>query len=141
MATRDNGESAGDHAARCIARLKRFQLTKDISGVSKIPDNDGFTVVSSRYNKKPKRLQQQTHAVQQPVRYPCQQCYRVRRSLKSKHSMQPVSNRAGKLQSANESSSVTYRSSRWYDIHSATLPPRLNSAMRSMSLIKLLKSL
>jgi len=30
---------------------------------------------------------------------------------------------------------VTYRSSRWYAIHSATQPPRLNSAMCSMSLI------
>jgi len=36
---------------------------------------------------------------------------------------------------------ATNRSSRWYAIHSDTQPPRLNSAMRSKSLIQLLKSL
>jgi len=48
METRDNVASAGDRVARCIAQLKRFHSTKDVSGVSKISDTDGFTVVNSR---------------------------------------------------------------------------------------------
>jgi len=111
MKTRDNVESAG-RVARYIAQLKRFHSTEDISGVSSMSDNDGFAVVNARYNKKPRRHQQQTHAqssnqsnisassaVDEAIEFVASQG----RSLKSNNSMQPVSNPAGKLQSTNES--------------------------------------